>query len=197
MQRKLIKRLTQAFRMESISKSDACHNAWMKKEKTPPPSQEVPCKRTVSSPRVHGRDLTYNCAVSAYEVTLWQGQTETADPCPLRRQQTQSCTTHPITHGESVELLCTCYVLKEDTVTLAWVMCDSSINEITWSWLPKHLQFAVVGQWPPRYFTLWIFYCLSANNKEFPLHVPMSLMVSPGSKGGSSISANLLASLRT
>lgn len=62
---------------------------------------------------------------------------------------------------------------------------------------PKHLQFAAVGQWPPRYFALWIFYCLSANNKEFPLHVPMSLMVSPGSKGGSSISANLLASLRT
>lgn len=38
---------------------------------------------------------------------------------------------------------------------------------------------------------------MSANNKEFPVHIPISLMVSPGSKGGSSISANLLASLRT
>jgi len=37
----------------------------------------------------------------------------------------------------------------------------------------------------------------SANNEEFPPHIPMSLMVSPGSKGGSSISANLFVSLRT
>lgn len=36
-----------------------------------------------------------------------------------------------------------------------------------------------------------------ANNRKFTLHLPMSLMVSPGSKGGSSISANLLVSLRT
>lgn len=26
--------------------------------------------------------------------------------------------THPITHGKRIELLCTCYMLKEDTVTL-------------------------------------------------------------------------------
>lgn len=88
-------------------------------------------------------------------------------------------------------------LLKEDTVTLVHVLCNCSINETIWSRFPKHLQCAVVGQWSPRHFALWIFYCLSANNKEFPLHVPMSLMVSPGSKGGSSISANLFASLRT
>lgn len=44
---------------------------------------------------------------------------------------------------------------------------------------------------------LYGYFIWSANNKEFPFHIPMSLMVSPGSKGGSSISANLLVSLRT
>lgn len=78
-------------------------------------------------------------------------------------------------------------------------MCNNLINETAWSDAngSQNISKLLLLVNNHQDILLYGYFIRSAKNKEFSFHIPMSLMVSPGSKGGSSISANLLVSLRT
>jgi len=65
----------------------------LKKKKKKDP---IPYDSKVSAAALYSllQKSTHSHAVSTCKVTLWQAELETVDPRPLRRQQTQSCTTY-------------------------------------------------------------------------------------------------------